>query len=102
MLALDADQPLIMQNRDQLVATPRLELAVLRASWFGEHFFASVFLMVNLSDLLRRTVKTALDSVEYGKFDVDRIDGLLGDTVMVLNGEYVTLNSHWKDWDLPK
>lgn len=26
---------------------------------------------------------------------------LLGDTVMMLSGEYATLNSHWEDWTLP-
>lgn len=31
----------------------------------------------------------------------NRADASSGDQVMMLSGEYVTLNSHWEDWNLP-
>lgn len=37
---------------------------------------------------------------------IDRLgsitDQIPGDEVMMLSGEYVALNSHWEDWNLPK
>lgn len=34
---------------------------------------------------------------------LDRItDYISGDEVMMLSGEFVALNSHWEDWNLPK
>ncbi|GAB7347365.1 hypothetical protein MBLNU459_g4299t2 [Dothideomycetes sp. NU459] len=32
---------------------------------------------------------------------MDVVNELLGDTVMLLPGHFVTLNSHWEDWNLP-
>ncbi|KAK5674283.1 hypothetical protein LTS10_013021 [Elasticomyces elasticus] len=102
VLAFDSDQ-LIMRNLDHLFAgLPDVDLAAPRAYWLAKDFLASTFLMINLSNRLWRTVKAALDSIEYNKFDMDLINDLLGDSVMMLSGEYVTLNSHWEDWNLPR
>ena len=102
MLALDGDQ-LIMKNLDHLFAgLPANDLAAPRAYWLAKDFFASTFLMIDLSDRLWETVDKALQSIAYGDFDMDLINKLLGDTVMMLSGEYITLNSHWQDWNLPK
>lgn len=102
ILALDSDQ-LVMQNLDHLFAgLPEVDLAAPRAYWLSRDFLASTFMMISLSDRLWKTVEDALDTISYDKFDMDLINDLLGDTVMMLSGEYVTLNSHWEDWNLPK
>lgn len=101
VLAFDSDQ-LILQNPDHLfMGLPDVDLAAPRAYWLAKDFLASTFLMINLSDRLWHVVERALDSVGFNKFDMDLINDLLGDTVMMLSGEYVTLNSHWEDWNLP-
>lgn len=102
VLAFDSDQ-LIMRNLDDLfTGLPEVDLAAPRAYWLAKDFLASTFLMITLSDRLWKTVRAALDSVAFNKFDMDLINDLLGDEVMMLSGEYVTLNSHWEDWNLPK
>ncbi|RMY71114.1 hypothetical protein D0863_05364 [Hortaea werneckii] len=102
VLALDSDQ-LVMHNLDHLFAgLPEVDLAAPRAYWLSRDFLASTFMMISLSDRLWKTVEDALDTISYDKFDMDLINDLLGDTVMMLSGEYVTLNSHWEDWNLPK
>lgn len=32
---------------------------------------------------------------------MDIVNQLFSDTVMILPGQFVTLNSHWEDWNLP-
>ncbi|KAK3669211.1 hypothetical protein LTR78_010908 [Recurvomyces mirabilis] len=102
VMSFDSDQ-LVMRNLDPLFAgLPDVDLAAPRAYWLAKDFLTSTFLIIDLSERLWRTVKSALDSVGYDKFDMDLINDLLGDTVMMLSGEYVTMNSHWEDWNLPK
>ncbi|KAK4553259.1 hypothetical protein LTR86_009559 [Recurvomyces mirabilis] len=102
VMAFDSDQ-LVMRNLDPLFAgLPDVDLAAPRAYWLAKGFLASTFLIIDLSERLWRPVKSALDSVGYDKFDMDLINDLLGDTVMMLSGEYVTMNGHWEDWNLPK
>ena len=97
ILLLDSDQ-LIMKNMDHLFQDlPNVDLAAPRAYWLGKEFLASTFMMITLSDRLWESVKNALDQIGPKKFDMDLVNELLGDTVMLLSGEYVTLNSHWED-----
>lgn len=97
VLIFDADQ-LIMKKLDHLFSgLPEVDLAAPRAYWLAKGFLASTFMMINLSDRLWSTVKNALSTVGYNKFDMDLINDLLGDEVMMLSGEYATLNSHWED-----
>ena len=101
VLALDSDQ-LVMKNLDHLfIGLPDVDLAAPRAYWLAKDLLASTFMMINLSDRLWNTVQKALDDVGYNEFDMDLLNDLLVDTVMMLSGEYVTLNSHWEDWNLP-
>lgn len=71
VLAFDADQ-LILKNLDHLFeGLPEVDLAAPRAYWLAKDFLASTFMMINLSDRLWSTVKSALDTVAYNKFDMD-------------------------------
>ncbi|KAK3697193.1 hypothetical protein LTR37_017594 [Vermiconidia calcicola] len=102
ILVLDADQP-ILKNMDSLFeGLPDVDLAAPRAYWLSKDFLATTFMMINLSDRLWETIRAAFEALEYNKFDMDLVNDVLGDTVMMLSGEYVTLNSHWENWDLPQ
>lgn len=109
VLLFDSDQ-LILKHFDNLFSDiPPVDLAAPRAYWLraGEAVFSSAFMLIKLSDRLwykvNKTLPTGDD--DFGgaepKVDMDIINDALGDTATVLSGEYVTLNSHWEDWDLP-
>lgn len=108
VLLFDSDQ-LILKHFDRLFyEIPRVDLAAPRAYWLRaeQAVFSSAFMLINLSDRLWDKIsKTFPVSGGSGgpesKVDMDIMNDELGDTATVLSGEYVTLNSHWEDWDLP-
>lgn len=101
ILALDSDQ-LLLRNLDALfTGLPPVDLAAPRAYWISKFTLASTFLMIDLSDRLWETVSAAIQGAGDGVFDMDLVNEVLGDTVMMLGGEFVCLNSHWEDWGLP-
>ncbi|KAJ0108960.1 hypothetical protein J7T55_005508 [Diaporthe amygdali] len=108
VLLVDSDQ-LILRHFDNLFSDiPQVDLAAPRAYWLSpeEAVFSSAFMLINLSDRLwdkvNNTLPTDEDSVQAEpKWDMDILNDELGSTAMILNGEYVTLNSHWEAWDLP-
>lgn len=101
VLVLDSDQ-MILKNLDALfTGLPEADLAAPRAYWLAKDFISSTFMMISLSDRLWDTVDAALKEVEREKFDMDLVNDLFGDTVLMLGGEFVTINSHWEDWNLP-
>lgn len=108
VLLFDSDQ-LILKHFDRLFyEIPRVDLAAPRAYWLRaeQAVFSSAFMLINLSDRLWDKVNKTFpisggsDGAE-SKVDMDIMNDELGDTATVLSGEYVTLNSHWEDWDLP-
>lgn len=101
ILALDADQ-LILRNLDDLfTGLPTVDLAAPRAYWLSRDFIASTFLLINLSDHLWDVVSDAIASAAQDRYDMDIFNDVFGKKVMMLSGEFVTLNSHWEDWNLP-
>ncbi|PPJ52189.1 hypothetical protein CBER1_09918 [Cercospora berteroae] len=101
VLALDSDQ-LIMQNLDQLfTGLPIGSISAPRAYWIAKDFFASTFMMIDLSDRLWDAVRAAMADAEWNDFDMEIANNLLGSEVTMLSGSYITLNSHWEDWNLP-
>ena len=101
VLVLDGDQ-LIMRNMDFLFALPEVDVAAPRAYWLAKDFISSTFMMISLSQRLWQTVNNAMQSISPQEYDMDLINKLFGETAMVLSGEYVTINSHWEDWNLPR
>lgn len=108
VLLFDSDQ-LILKHFDHLFyEIPRVDLAAPRAYWLRaeQAVFSSAFMLINLSDRLWDKVNKTLPASggpggAESKVDMDIMNDELGDTATVLSGEYVTLNSHWEDWDLP-
>lgn len=102
VIALDSDQ-LVMQNLDHLFESEvEVDLAAPRAYWIAKDAISSTFMLISLSDRLWNTVNDAISEVSFDKYDMDLVNDLLSDTVMMLPGSYVTPNSHWEDWNLPK
>ncbi|KAF2209906.1 hypothetical protein CERZMDRAFT_99965 [Cercospora zeae-maydis SCOH1-5] len=101
VLAFDSDQ-LIMRNLDQLFSgLPIGSISAPRAYWIAKDFLASTFMMIDLSDRLWNAVNAAVANAGMDEFDMDIINKLLGGEVTMLSGSYITLNSHWEDWNLP-
>lgn len=102
VLMLDSDQ-LILKNLDDLFEDlPEVDLASPRAYWVDRRTLSSTFMMIFLSDRLWSTVETAIKNITKDKYDMDLVNDVLGDTVMMLPGNFVTLNSHFEEWNLPK
>lgn len=101
VLTLDSDQ-LLLKNLDGVFDLPHVDLAAPRAYWIGKDTICSAFMLIELSDRLADRVETGLKEIHPDKYDMDLINELLDEEVMMLPGRYVTLNSHWEDWNLPK
>lgn len=101
VLVLDSDQ-LVLRNLDHVFELPEVDLAAPRAYWIAKDFFSSTFMLINLSDRLWNVVKDALDHIKQDKYDMDVVNALFGGTVLMLPGSYVTPNSHWEDWNIPR
>ncbi|MCJ1450267.1 hypothetical protein MMC28_000596 [Mycoblastus sanguinarius] len=99
VLILDSDQ-LVLQSLDHIFSLPAADVAAPRAYWRPSGF-TSAFLLVNLSDRLWNRINFALEEIEHGTFDMDLVNNLFNDTVLLLPGDYCTVNSHWEINDVP-
>lgn len=103
VVVLDSDQ-LILKNLDYLLEGFEgldFDLASPHAYWLSKDTFSSAFLLINLSDRLWNKMKDAIETIKPDTADMDLVNQLLGNVVMLLPGHFVTLNSHWEDWNLP-
>ena len=99
ILILDADQ-IILQSLDHVFDLPAVDLAAPRAYWL-DGGFTSAFLLIMLSDRLWNKVADGLKNIAADVFDMDLVNKLFEKTLMVLPGDYATLNSHFEANDLP-
>lgn len=58
-------------------------------------------MLIGLSERLWRAVEKGMSTIKSQYFDMDLLNEMLGDIVLMLPGSFVTLNSHWEDWNLP-
>ena len=99
VLILDSDQ-LILQSLDHIFGLPEVDIAAPRAYWQSEGF-TSAFILVSLSDRLWEKVANGLVNIDHNIFDMDLVNKLFAKTILVLPGDYATLNSHWETNDIP-
>lgn len=99
VLILDADQ-LILQSLDHIFSLPDVDVAAPRAYWQSGGF-TSAFLLVTLSERLWNKISDGLSKIEHNVFDMDLVNKLFEKTLLVLPGDYATLNSHWETNDIP-
>ena len=98
---MDSDQ-IILQSLDHVFSFPNVDLAAPRAYWQGTFGFTSAFLLVSLSDRLWGRMELALQTIKRGIFDMDLLNVMFAETVMLLPGDYCTLNSEWETNSIPK
>lgn len=99
VLILDSDQ-LILQSLDHIFSLPEVDIAAPRAYWQTEGF-TSAFVLASLSDRLWDKVSKGLFNIEHDVFDMDLVNKLFAKTLLLLPGDYATLNSHWEANDVP-
>ena len=99
ILVLDADQ-IILQSIDHVFHLPAVDLAAPRAYWL-EDGFTSAFLLISLSDRVWNGISRGLDTIPPNTFDMDLVNEIFRKTLLVLPGDYATLNSHWETNDAP-
>ena len=100
ILILDSDQ-IILQSLDHVFSLPAADLAAPRAYWKGTFGFTSAFLLVSLSDRLWDRIDLALHTIKDDTFDMDLLNQMFAETVMLLPGDYCTLNSQWEINSIP-
>ena len=102
IIVLDSDQ-LILRSLDDVFTKvpPEVEVAAPQAYWYDEPFATSALMMVSLSEPLWERMNSSLVSIAADKYDMDIINAEFKDEIMLLPGEYVTLNSHWETKGIP-
>lgn len=101
VLVIDADQ-LILKNLDgPFRSLLDVDLAAPHAYWITKDTISSTLMLINLSTRLWDTVGPAINTIAQDKYDMDVMNDLFGDTATILSGQYLTINSHWEDWNLP-
>ena len=100
ILILDSDQ-IILQSLDHVFSLPATDLAAPRAYWLSSSGFTSAFLLVSLSDRLWDRVDLGLKTIKHKTFDMDLLNKMFAETVMLLPGDYCTLNSQWETNSIP-
>lgn len=102
ILILDADQ-IILQSLDHVFNLPAVDVASPRAYWQDSNGVAitSAFLLVSLSDRLWDKMSASLETIGSDVYDMDLVNTLFNRTLLILPGDYATLNSHWETNDIP-
>ena len=101
ILILDSDQ-LILQSLDHVFDLPTVDVAAPRAYWIQDGTgFTSTFLLVMLSDRVWDRMAQELRTIRHNVFDMDLVNEMFKQTVLMLPGDYATLNSHWETNDIP-
>lgn len=102
ILVLDADQ-IILQSLDHVFNLPAVDVASPRAYWQDSNGVAitSAFLLVSLSDRLWDKMSASLETIGSDIYDMDLVNKLFNRTLLILPGDYATLNSHWETNDIP-
>lgn len=101
ILILDSDQ-LILQSLDHVFDLPQVDVAAPRAYWIQDGTgFTSAFLLVMLSDRVWDRMAQELGKIRHNVFDMDLVNEMFKQTVLMLPGDYATLNSHWETNDIP-
>jgi Glycosyl transferase family 8 len=100
VLVIDADT-FVYKTLDSLFLLPDVDVAAPRAYWKGKDVLSSKLLLITLSDRLWKSVEGAIKDLGPDEYDAVVINGLFGNTAMVLPGQYMVPNSHWIDWSIP-
>lgn len=102
IIMMDSDQ-LVLKNLDHLFeGLPQVDLAAPRAYWLSKATISSTFMVINLSDRLWNSLEPQIKNISSDKYDMDLVNDIFSETVLMLPGNYITINSHWETWSIPK
>lgn len=94
IVTMDADQ-LVLGNIDNLFLLPAVTLAAPRAYWLGHDAISSTMMVIELSNTTWNRVDWAIKHIEKDKYDMDLVQDLFHEDVLLLPGQYSSINSHW-------
>lgn len=100
ILVLDGDQ-IILQSLDHIFNLPAVDIASPRAYWLDGNGITTAFLLISLSDRLWNKMSASLKTIGSDVYDMDLVNQLFKKTILVLPGDYATLNTHWEVNDIP-
>ncbi|KAG8426742.1 magnesium ion transporter [Metarhizium acridum] len=100
LLVLDADQ-LILRNLDKIFDAQMTDFMAPTAYWISNDTITSTCMLIQPGKPVWDRVKTAATSIKSDKYDMDLINDLFAERGDRLSERYVTLNSHWEDWNIP-
>ncbi|KJK73624.1 hypothetical protein H634G_11088 [Metarhizium anisopliae BRIP 53293] len=100
LLVLDADQ-LILRNLDMIFDTQMTDFMAPTAYWISNDTITSTCMLIQPGKPMWDRVKAAAKSIKSDKYDMDLINDLFAERGDRLSERYVTLNSHWEDWNIP-
>ena len=101
IITLDADQ-LVLSNLDHLFELPTQDFLAPSAYWLDTTYLSSTLMLIKPTPRQWRLLQHALANPLPQQYDVDIINALFQDKPLRLSGNYVTLNSHWEDWNVPQ
>ncbi|KID96236.1 alphaN-acetylglucosamine transferase, partial [Metarhizium majus ARSEF 297] len=100
LLVLDADQ-LILRNLDMIFDTQMTDFMAPTAYWISNDTITSTCMLIQPGKPMWDRVKAAAKRIKSDKYDMDLINDLFAERGDRLSERYVTLNSHWEDWNIP-
>lgn len=100
IITLDADQ-LILGNLDDLFELSMTSFLAATAYWIDSTCLSSTLMLIEPSISQWGSVQQLLANPSPQQYDMDIVNKLFQHQLMRLSGRYVTLNSHWEDWNYP-
>ncbi|CAF3557277.1 unnamed protein product [Fusarium graminearum] len=89
-----------MRNLDYLFSLPSQDFLAPTAYWIDSSFMSSTLMLIEPNPGQWHLVQQALINALPQQYDMDIINVLFPDSNH-LSGRYVTLNSHWEDFNTP-
>ncbi|KAH7307952.1 nucleotide-diphospho-sugar transferase [Stachybotrys elegans] len=99
-LVLDSDQ-LILHSPDSAFRLPSTPFTAAPAYWISNRTLTSACMLIEPSEALWQPMDAALTSIKPDKYDMDVINELYGDIEDPMPGNFLALNSHWEDKNVP-
>jgi hypothetical protein len=105
VLYVDSDV-FIYKGLDSIFDLPDVDVAAPRAYWRegeekGRAVVSSSFMLITLGDRVWNRVHGAIKDLKKGEYDGELVNRLFGETAMVLPGQYLVVDHHWLNWDIP-
>lgn len=98
---MDSDQLILRDLEPMFSLSTTTGILAPKAYWIDSHTYSSTFMVFRPSQTLRDVITEAVRNIPTDVYDMDVINDKFQDTLEELPGTYGTLNSHWKDNNIP-